>query len=278
MSHERGLQKPSQAFNIFAPVTREFLLAADREGTVDKYFEPSVQPKGSNTKARNWNMTVSYFATSRTHEEIGRIFAVNTRERVRQIINATLVQVWRLSSADLQQQFPIGQIPRNKVGVTNQRIASGLKRGDVIPKIADLSRRGLSYEMIKQTTGATDGVMSNAREKFNVPYSERFLNPIKIEQQMRDKSLTPQEVEKLWKNTSYGNVSRLRRKRLVLSVLELLNKAGLRISSSKYQEIMANLEEAEVKVGRFSVMGKTYYFIRSVDLETAVEVFSLTTI
>lgn len=283
--------------NTFAhPRTREFILAAKKEGVFAKYLEElreiedkGLRPPGMLTKIRNFNMTITYFATPGTYKQIGKVYGRPkplTPQRVEGIVSETVSVIWNRVSPKLQSEHPRDQIVMNKEGQLNTTLARGLRRESLTTQIATLARLGHSYPEIKNELAASSNVISAARINYSgqgveVPFSPANELSKEVREELANPNLSADEVKKLWGKIKRGVAGHLTGEGLTISLFDATRLAGLFIRPSYTARFLPVLDKAGISYGHYqetaTVKGKpiprNYYFLRAVDLPKVIQAF-----
>jgi len=274
-------------YQEFAPKkVRDYLRAHVLDGATARYLEDeSVQPGVLKARIRGHYLTVLYFSDGLTLEEFGRKYGGGiSRERVRQIVNETFKGLNTYASEDIQNRYPFKEIPKNKKGQLNTLIERGLRRGNKAPLIADLSRKGVSRLEIEKIIGTSNirdvGISYVGRDGLNIPFSKKHDLSLEIRQEVKDVSLTFEQVQDLWIKTNLSVARRLTKEGLAFSLNDLAGFAGIHIRPAQLGSLIPYIEKTEIALGHYQRVTKdkkgerlhqNYYFLRKVDLNRAIK-------
>lgn len=260
---------------VFAdPQTRGFLLAAHSIQGLNRLLEQSKNP---NLTVRDWNLTISYFASPNSLQRVGLIYGMtktNTSIRVQKTIN----HLWNLCPPDIKQQFPLEKIPTDKPISLVRRQRVSLIGGGRSLVVSELVGQGLSVKEIKeklQKTGHSLGPIRKVLASWDQTLGYINRPPTEYQQirQALQKPLTdlsPNE-KKLLQSLTLNEARRLARKpKYLISLNELVRSTGQAIAVSRIPALKESLEKNGLQVLAFSTKvrsGKNqgviqkYYFL-----------------
>jgi hypothetical protein len=227
---------------------------------------------------RGLNMTGVYFGSRASHWEIGVTYGGITGERVRQIVERTMKNLWHLSSENTKRQFPLDSIQLRKPfdKEIRKRISKG-RGGGVAARALDLLEEGKTPEEILEElnlpvhkASELKGLMR--RWGHEVPRLTRDNRDLSRQLQ---KARADEEIKEIFSRigTSFRqNQVGPEPERLLFAVKNLTD--NLYVSNQGIELVVLSLRNAGVPVGEV-VSGRrdaTYYFIAKQHLSRAREV------
>lgn len=125
---------------------------------------------------RNVDITKTYIKSETLLREIAENIGIKTRERVRQIVESTLMRLWVYSSAEIQMLYPFFFLPTRKPLSFDGALSRSEERGGNAAKVYKLITQGQDAKQIAQGLGISPEQLGYARRTLarhdtDVPYT-----------------------------------------------------------------------------------------------------------
>lgn len=221
------------------------------------------------------NIVGTYFAfPDTTLESIGNVYGIS-RERVRQLVEDTLLDLWNLSSPEVQSKFPLRKLYEGK---TNKLRGANLQAFTMI-------QEGKTAREIYQKLGVDSTKFSQVRSilskrNVNLEYlsyeSERLAKEIEGSQSDEETSKLLSKIDR----NMHANMTRLG-DRPITTLKDLATQSGFFFSNRDLKIFLEVLKEAnfplgivnrKVPLGKGKFVEQNYYFIASKDLRRGVSI------
>lgn len=239
--------------HIFAyPRTRQFIQAAIAEGA---HLKNPVRV-GEDAWIRQRNMVGAYFASDATLEGLASVMGRITRERVRQIIKRGMANLWKMSSPDLQQKFPLDSIPLDKPRSLADRVANSLRHANspMAQVLAGLEV-GEPINQIVQEHGVSSSSLANIRQSvkkigIEIPYQNRTREQNYWLAQMLAQATDKNLIKSLLTDVKprFCQVYSQGENRCLIPVTALARESGYHFRNDATGEFVAALKEADIPI------------------------------
>lgn len=271
--------------------TREFLIAAIAEGAHLK--QPSV-PRRPTEWVRYRNITGAYFLSDAPQRDIATAYARgSTRlsgERIRQIIEATMRNIHKNCSPELQAQYPFEQIPLKKPFSRKMREHQSLGKTGASVSLARMLEAGVPLQEAKKSLDIPGSILSAHRRVLHnwgvdVPYLYRTLaEKNALIENLKNPNLTDQQIQELLDQINHYEVKSKLDDTAFLSVIKAARILGYRFWPRNFDILIRILELASIPFSKLQVPVKngpqrgihTYHLLATQHLQRFKEALSST--
>lgn len=218
------------------------------------YFPPIPTSMSKENWERGLRMTYDFAFTEDTLEEIGKRNGNLSRERVRQIIRRTVINLHASAGQAAWDRFPFDSFDFGKPYTITSRQKMSELHGGTSLNIARMIDQGATIDDIKKEY--TAGQRSNARitlKSWGGTQLERELNPILPQfEGLRRPDATDEQIQTLLdKITNTGRHQVLKQAGLIIAQSTVARKTGLYISGDQVNFVSESLAKEKLPQAKF---------------------------
>ncbi len=270
-------------YNFAPPKTREFLLQVIRSGA--QLIKPDDWK--DDLWLRRRNVMGIYFSTHSTLDNLAQIYGVS-RELIRLDIKNIISTLWNNLPTDIQQLFPLSEIPLVKSVfdyAPEYRLLVSNGTGNRVLEAIDQGKTGHEVVKLIPLAHAPETVLLLKELGIDIPGRQKStLEITQIIESLRDKSKTDREIQQLLDtvNSHLYLLNGQEEKGFILPIVILARDLGFHMTLRENHLIEEALRKAKIPVGHMTREVKSgpqkgmmhYWFIAAIHETRAIEVLS----